>query len=193
MIRNIKQKDFERLVTIVSLALGVIALFLSYQANVTASKQVEAQIVVFNVAMNPQLGGRAGGQGEEVVFCGFSLRLVNLGGATTAITSYKASISYSDVTVVFDSEGTTLASDKTKRIDDFRDFQIQLGEKMPIQIGSSADIEIPSEVRFSHSPSPVEFFWDFVEGSSPLVVRYIFSLASGKEIQSPKATCLYIK
>lgn len=83
------KEHWDRIVSLVSLALAIIAIYLSYQANLAAQKQIEAQVVVFNVSPEIGISGRAGGGDHETVFCEFNLRVVNLGGAVTAITGYR--------------------------------------------------------------------------------------------------------
>jgi hypothetical protein len=197
-----KKEGFEKYVNVISLTLGVIALLLSWQANIFARKaneiavrQIDAQVVVFDVSRDlSQRFSRAGSGDTETVFCNLNLRVVNLGGAVIAITGFRAAIKYGDTEIELASDGNKIASDKKAQISDFKDFSASLGQSIPIQIDSLSDLEIPSEIIFSHSMDTSYYFYpEYVESATPLEVRYFISLSNGVEISSPKGVCYYIE
>ena len=132
----------EKYISIISLVLGLIALFLSWQANVFARKaneiaikQIDAQVVVFDVSRDlTQRFIRTGDGKTETVTCFLNLRVVNLGGAVTAITDFRATIMYGDKELNLASNGNKMASNKNAQISDFNNFSVSLSPSIPIQI-----------------------------------------------------------
>ncbi len=202
-----KKEKLEKYVNYISLILGVIALVLSWQANIfsrkaneIAVKQIDSQVVVFDVSRDTlqraHRAGRAGDGETETVFCYMNLRVVNLGGAVTAITGFRVEIKYGDTEIQLASDGNKIASNDNAQIFDFKNFSASLGNSIPIQIDSLGDLEIPSEIMFSYDVSADKnyyFYSEFTESATPLEIRYFISLSNGVEISSPKAVFYYVE
>jgi hypothetical protein len=201
MKKNQQDKEqWEKKINLLSLALGIIAILMSCQANITSQKaneisqkQIEAQIVVLDVSPDIGFKYRTSGDGDyENVICKFSLRIANFGGAVTAITGYKMDISYLGESIQMNSDGTTLADNKIDKLSDFYDFHVTLGESIPVKIDSFADIEIPATMQFSYKTNQ-EFLSYSDINANPITLRFTLTLATGKESNSPKVTCAYVK
>ena len=85
-----------------------------------------------------------------------------------------------------------MASNKNAQISN--NFSVSLSPSIPIQIDFLDDLEISSEIIFSHSAETSYYFYpEYSENATPLEVRYFLTLADGVEINSPKAVCYYIE
>jgi hypothetical protein len=181
---------FERLVSIVSLCLALLALYLSAQANNIATKQSEAQVVVFNMAPeSPSHDSSVDAKGflkSSGVSCLYSMRLGNLTGGVTAITGYKFDVTskYHADTIEVDSAGSPEASTAISQSGIMLSAANLLAHvTFPLQIDSYQSLDIVGSFT-SHaiylSPPPLEYIPEFV---------ITFHTSSGKDVLSPKLTC----
>jgi len=162
------------------------------KANEIALRQVSAQVLILDVSHADEFIVDLDPEPSTItMICPLNIHLKNLGGESTAITEFKAVISYGDSEVELSTDGDNTASNNEAVLSDFKNFYVSLGDSIPITIGSEEDILIPSSVGFA---SPADKNYQFYASADdpkaiPLGIRYFITFSNGKTSSSEKAVC----
>lgn len=159
--------SFDRIMSIIALTAGVVALLFSFQANQLAKEanqialqQAMARVVVLNAS--------DGGSGSDnYITCRHDIRVTNLGGAATALVGFDATITFKDKKLIAESSGEHFAFNRSRIIPDVGDFYITLmapsspGEvlkleeiagkneqPLPLSIDSFATVDFGTKFRY---------------------------------------------
>lgn len=102
-----KRISFDRVVAIAAFAAGIIALYLSWDANNISRQQASPRLIVLVTERlgAPIIGSSAPADAPHlsVYECLYRVRVTNLGGAATSIIGYDTTVRYQDSTVVMSS------------------------------------------------------------------------------------------
>ncbi len=208
--------NIERWLGIITVAISIIALFFSWQSNRLSSQQATAQVVVLDATWNGSDYHEIGN--GQAASCQHIFRLSNLGGVSTALTSFKVKISFRQSELTFENSFAHMVKpdELTPQIHYFEIF-LYSGDNAPTLFNSEGELELPykiepystfdiqtaiifmyrSELTFE-SPryNEQKSFWynpSMLEGYTPMMLSYTFKTAAGQEINSPSVTCWYIK
>lgn len=211
--------NIEKWLGIITVAISIVALFFSWQSNRLSSQQANAQVIILDAAWNG--GGYRATQNGQDATCKHIFRLTNLGGTSTALTSYKVKISFEQNELEFENSFPRIAK-PDKLIPQIGNFEIYLlistsqidipnlldnkdVLEIPHPIEPYSTFDIQTAVNFSYdgignfeSPrynEPKSYYFDpsKLEGYTPIMLSYIFKTATGQEIKSPAVGCWYVK
>jgi len=219
--------NIDRLFAVIGFLVALIALFLSWQANNISRQQITSQVVVLTTnnygAILTNLGSATETTPLQMGFeCFQDIRLTNLGGATTAVVAYEATIQFKESTINLSSE-EAIAYTKDSFESRIGDFAIALlnedGDqgysprfddyaqkpyllKFPAQIEAFKTIDINQRVRVMtknsrvisvNFPSPGSSdYTDLQTNFDPLTVAYSLQLSSGQTVLTPPILCIYV-
>ena len=165
--------SWDRVLNIVALTAGIVALFFSWQANQIAREaneiafqQVNAQVAILASEFNGGGFSYNDQEGHYEVRCGQIIRVSNLGGASTSIVSYDAGVYYKGAELLTSSERPFAYPTETLATQ-MHDFQFVFVKQLalrdlpdttwvtdeyylpfPVQIGSFTSIDIHSVLSF---------------------------------------------
>ena len=224
--RNVAGQRFLAIASILGLILSLGALYMAFDANVIARKanQLASQLLTDNVV--PLSARFVHGEVQESIYgtlifrCSMTTRLANLGGASSALVRYTATISF---------EGRSASVVGNESFSDFEgqsdlsDFGVfyphveflqsldptvgPLSAAFPVQIQPFSVVEMIARVGFSiyDAPENVDYYFplalpvanepgDRVGTLGSVDVSFIFETASGKTLSgTPPTACIYLK
>jgi len=200
----------------VSVVVSAVALFFSWQANQIASKQITDNVMSPSISYTWAMYEQDKSQpGHRHFVCDQRIRLSNLGGASASVIKYDAFLSYKEIEVKVSGEQEyPLTSGKS---DIFSGFEITFvddyqqngtGKSLfPVQIPPYSTVDIWTRASFTidrvlvsgdYFYPPYDFYQFLQPGAEysglyPVEVSYIFTMASGKTVTTPKALCIFLK
>jgi hypothetical protein len=231
-----------------TLAIAIVALFLSWQANTIGRSQITPQIVLIDTKpieqwsnqnsrarnsnghlcflndVEPTIDGEPiDGEprarmicGSVGLYCAHQFRIANLGGASTSIVNFEATIFYLDQKVFLAGEGDAVAQvdrqgsnfDWTKisltpsissvTIDnlEFGFLSVNLLQ-LPFKIEefSTVDVFALSEIVNAETldtPLETPFSAEEPYAYNVLDITYLFEFSSGEKLVTPPIPCLYV-
>lgn len=214
--RNGKPK-FDKWIDVLALAVGVVALFFSWQANQIASRQVTDQVIP--ISSNYSWATYKQTTATYYDFsCVQRTRLSNLGGAGTSIVRYEATVYFKGVsTSVAGEQAYPMATAKLGDV--LTGFRVEFVDKdtlepnskeplFPVTVASFSTVDVWTRESFAITTTltsgdffypPYDYYSFLQPGSkygdlSPVEISFAFKTASGKTVAAtPKALCIFLK
>jgi hypothetical protein len=159
---NTEKISLDKLLGVLALAVGMVALFFSWkanriaeEANSIASQQLTAQVVVLSSDYNGGGFQKSQDRDQYSVRCRQVIRLSNLGGAATALVGYEAEIHYKDAELRVSSEDASVVSTETVS-PTMRNFQFVFLDKDTLSATANFD-RIDPEYYFPF-PAQIDAF-----------------------------------
>jgi hypothetical protein len=212
---KIKKGDVEILLASVAVAISVFALYFSWQANEIAKQQIVPKVVLISAVSYGITIDH--GVDDNRISCNQVIRVSNLGGAGTSISSYQVDFYFGAKKASFDSLFPYIGLNDTKEVDlspRMGDFEIYL-------LRGDADVNSPIVLKDNELPIPFnmeayttyeikgtfsftlfgklpdfsgpEYFTFNPEILKPLLVAYTFITPSGQRVTTPPVVCMYFK
>jgi hypothetical protein len=196
--------------------MSAVALFFSWQANQIASKQITDNVMSpsasYTWAMYEQDKSQSG---HHHFVCDQRIRLSNLGGAGTSVIRYDAFLNYKETEVkvsgeqeypltsgkgdIFSGLEITFVSDYKQNDTEKSLFPVQIPPYSTVDVWTRASFTIDKVLASGDYFYPPYDFYQFLQsgaeysGLYPVEVSYIFTMASGKTVTTPKALCIFLK
>jgi len=214
-----KKKAVETWISVVTAAVSIIALFFSWQANRIATQQSTAQIVILDTSWNG--GGYRQIDNRMKATCKHIVRITNLGGVATAISSYRVNISLGKKALSFESSFPIIVKpdDISSQLGDFeillmsRDTLVDFPDisnpegilSLPFKLEPHTTYDIQVAISFYYDGNlylesakynePDSYYYapKILEGFTPIQVVYTFITASGQTASSSQVACWYVK
>lgn len=210
--------DLEKILNIIALAFGIVALFFSWQANQIARRQLVPQLVAIQIEDAGQGWESARIPEGSATVCNHRIWLHNFGGAPASIIEVRKTFFYdgseyeelSQIPGVLKSYHGFYDTDVLTGFDTtiaYEDPPSEFMQNFPILVPEFTTTIVLGRVRFEHDLDFLKtldpFFFDSdvfgpnafgdPDTYSPLYVQYQFVLPDGTIALTPHITCIYMR
>ncbi len=216
MAKKNKPITLERLLSILGIAVSLIALYFSWQANRIAEEQTRSNVLAISLSYLGAAQEHNFGNAVRIFGCTEKLRLANIGGAPASLVKWQANLYYNGqfTSLVGEQPYSLNSANLNNQITSFmisfmdsdteyspaelkQTFPIQIPPYSVVEVLVKANITVAGDTNFFYPPYD---YYAFVEqgeenyGLDPVEITLGFTTSVNQEVsESPRAICIYMR